>query len=120
MVRRSSNILAVNDPVVAAAMRYIHEHDHEAVGVKELEAVAGGMSLRNLHRRFVSLLGYGPGEAAICARIERAKHLLAATALSVEEIARRCGWSNGRTLSSLFQQRIGQTPRQFRAQEATR
>lgn len=114
VVRQSSDITVSDDPVLSVALQYIHEHAHEGVGTKQLAGISAGVSVRTLHRRFIKLIGHGPGEELIRARMARAKELLASTDLTVEEIALRCGWSNGRTLSSLFRRRTGETPKSFR------
>ena len=47
-------------------------------------------------------------------RLEEAKRLLLASDHSIEEIARRCGFSSQKYFSRVFHKQLGQTPSQFR------
>jgi LacI family transcriptional regulator len=69
VARKSSDLLAVNHPGVARSLRFIREHSHEPISVKDLVGVAA-MSRRGLHKAFQEQLGRPPGgctnHSALC------------------------------------------------------
>ena len=75
ITRKSSDLLAVNHKGVANSLRFIWEHCHEPISVKDLVGVAA-MSRRGLHKAFLENLGRTPGQELQRMRIERAKRLL--------------------------------------------
>jgi LacI family transcriptional regulator len=48
-------------------------------------------------------------------RLDRAKHLLATTDLTVPKVAAACGFSTGHYLATVFRQETGITPLKYRA-----
>jgi LacI family transcriptional regulator len=118
VTRGSSDVLAINDAEVAAALRFIRQHAHETIQVRDvLNAVP--VSRRTLERRVRAILGRGVWEEIRRAHLERCKSLLADTDMSMSEVARHSGFSDQRQLSVVFRQETGITPtgyrRQFRA-----
>ena len=114
VTRQSSDVLAVEDPDVAAALRHIRRHAVEGLSVKQLlEAVA--VNRRTLERRFVSVLGHTPLEEIRRIRLERAKVLLQ-TDLPIYEVAARSGFATPEYLATSFLQATGTTPTAFRRQ----
>ena len=73
--RQSSDLLAVAHAGVARSLRFLWEHSHEPITVKDLVGVAA-MSRRSLHTAFLGHLGRTPGQELHRVRIERAKRLL--------------------------------------------
>lgn len=115
VARRSSDALAIDDPDVSAAVRYIREHACEPINVKQvLEEVP--LSRRVLESRFRNLLGRTPHEELLRCRIERARQLLMETELPVKAVAERVGVGNPEYLSVLFRRLTGCTPVAFRKQ----
>ena len=76
VVRKSSDILTIKHQGVANSLRFIWEHGHEPICIKDLVRVAA-MSRRGLHKAFLEHLGRTPGQELQRVRIERAKKLLA-------------------------------------------
>jgi LacI family transcriptional regulator len=112
VTRQSTDVLAVEDPDVAEALRYIRRHACEGLSVKQLlDAVA--VNRRTLERRFVSVLGHTPLEEIRRVRLERAKALLQ-TDLPVYDVARRSGFTTPEYLATSFAQATGVTPTEFR------
>ena len=72
IVRKSSDLVAVNHPGVAKSLRFMWEHCHEPIGVNDL-ARAAAMSVRNFYKTFVENIGRPPGNELHRIRIERAK-----------------------------------------------
>ena len=112
--RQSSEILAVDDPELRTALRYIREHAAEAIRVKDI-LVATGIPRRALERRFRSLLGSSPGEELVKIRISMAKRFLAESEDSVAAIAEKCGFNSLPYMSEVFGKKTGHSPLAYRA-----
>jgi len=113
VVRKSSDLLAVPHPGVARSLRFIWEHSHEPISVKDLVGVAA-MSRRALHKAFVEHLGRTPGQELHRVRIERARKLLAETDDKLDVIARACGYQSTNSFCVAFKNATGMSPKQFR------
>jgi len=113
--RKSSDLLAVRHPGVARSVRFIWEHCHEPIGVKDLVGVAA-MSRRGLHNAFLEHLGRTPGEELHRVRIERARKLLTESDLKIEVLAGMCGYQSANSFCVAFKQATGVSPKQFRDQ----
>jgi LacI family transcriptional regulator len=111
--RQSTDVVAVTDVRVAAAVRFIREHVERGIDVSDvLRAVP--MSRTLLERRFKQLLGHTPHEHIQRVRLERVKALLATTELAVGAIAERVGIEHAEYLSVAFRRATGLTPRAYR------
>ncbi|HEY7157858.1 MAG TPA: DNA-binding transcriptional regulator [Gemmataceae bacterium] len=111
--RRSSDVVAVADPDVAAAICFIREQGHRPLTAKEvLRAVP--LSRRSLERRFRRALGRTLLEEIHRDHVERARRLLAETDLPMPVVASRSGFSDARQLSVRFRQATGLTPTTYR------
>jgi len=114
VTRQSTDVLAVDDADVAAALRHIRQHAVEGLSVKQLlDEVA--VNRRTLERRFVSVLGHTPLEEIRRIRLERAKVLLQ-TDLPIYEVAQRCGFATPEYMATSFLQSTGMTPTAYRRQ----
>ncbi len=113
VVRRSSDLLAVDHAGVARSLRFIWEHSHEPISVKDLVGVAA-MSRRGLHKAFLEHVGRTPGEELHRVRIDRAKQLLAQSARKIETLAKECGYQSANSFCVAFKQATGLSPSQFR------
>ncbi|MFU8780944.1 MAG: substrate-binding domain-containing protein [Kiritimatiellia bacterium] len=111
--RRSTDILAVGDLVVAKALRFIWEHMRENIGVQNV-ADAVGLSARQLERRFLQSLGITVNQKLVQRRLDEVKHLLRTTELSVTDIAPRAGFLSPRHLHRSFLREVGVSPIQYR------
>jgi LacI family transcriptional regulator len=113
VARQSTNLLAIEDADVVAAVRYIREHIHQHITVRHLlEAVP--VNRRYLERKFKEALGRTPLQEIRRARLEKAKELLSNTDLSMPAVARRSGFPNPERLANVFHAMTGTTPTQFR------
>ena len=74
------------------------------------------MSSRHLSRLFKDHTGYTVQHFREQLRIEHGEKLLLHTEMSVKEIAVRCGFSNSRQFSRLWQKRMGRTPGAYRSE----
>ena len=67
-----------------------------------------------LHMLFQNNLGMPPQEFLIRFRVSRAKELLRFTEMSVEEVAKACGYEDALTFSKAFKKVIGVPPSIYR------
>ena len=117
-VRQSTDILAVDDPQIAKALRFIREHACEHIGVEQVLQHCP-MARRTMEMRFRRLLGRTPRQEIVRVQVNRAKELLVGTALPVSEIAERAGFEP-EYVGIVFKQETGLTPSEFRKQFGVR
>ena len=117
VARQSSDLLAVDHGGVARSLRFIWEHSHEPISVKDLVGVAA-MSRRGLHKAFLEHLGRTPGQELHRVRIERAKKLLGESNHKIETLAGMCGYQSANSFCVAFKQTTGMSPKQFREKRA--
>ena len=109
IVRKSSDLVAVNHPGLARGLRFMWDHCHEPIGVSDLAQVAS-MSLRSFHATFVQHLGRPPGVELHRLRIEKAKRLLLEGNDKLEFIADMCGFQSLNSFWVAFKRATSQTP----------
>jgi LacI family transcriptional regulator len=113
VARRSTDALAIDDPDVSTAVRFIRENACLGIDVTHvLRAVP--LSRRVLEGRFRRLLGRTPHQEIMRCRIEHIKELLRATDLPLKAIAARVGIPHLEYLSVAFKRALGQTPTAYR------
>jgi LacI family transcriptional regulator len=113
VARKSSDILTISHKGVAKSLRYIWEHSHEPIGVKNLVGVAA-MSRRGLHKAFLEHLGRTPGQELQRVRIEHAKKLLTQSGHKIETLAGMCGYKSTNSFCIAFKRATGMSAKQFR------
>lgn len=113
IARHSSDLLAINHPGVARALRHLAEHFHEPIGVEDLVRVAA-MSRRGLHQAFMTQLGRPPGGELQRVRIEHAKTLLTRGTEKLETIAAQSGYQSANSFWFAFKQATGISPKAYR------
>lgn len=118
VARGSTDVLAVRDPDVLQALKYIRSHACEPIGVKNLLDVIP-LSRRSLEARFIKVLGRTPHEQILLCRVERAKQLLHDTDLPIKTIAHMVGTGTPEYLSVLFRRVIGSSPSEYRETRKT-
>lgn len=117
--RRSTDAIAVADPDVAAALRFIRDRCVEPIGVIDVLRQVP-LSRRALEARFVRSVGRTPHGEIVRCRVERAVHLLKTTDLSVKAVAARVGAATPEYLSVIFRRVLGSPPSAFRRRTAGR
>ncbi|HAU38978.1 MAG TPA: XylR family transcriptional regulator [Phycisphaerales bacterium] len=111
--RRSSDILAIDDPIVSQAVLYIRAHSNQPIQVSDvLENVL--VSRRSLERRFLRVLNRTPAQEIRMAHLSRAKELLVGTNIPISEVAQQAGFTQAGHLSTAFREEMGMTPTEFR------
>src|SRR5262245_66284579 len=83
-----------------------------------VSAVARASGLTPFHfiRLFKAIFGETPHQYRSRAQIEKAKHLLILTDLSVTEVCMEVGFSSLGSFSTLFSRRVGMSPVEFQRQ----
>ncbi len=111
--RASTQVLAINDPVVRRAVLFIRENYARPFGVPDV-AEHAATNRRTLERAFRRHLHRTVSEEIASCRIRHARELLAGTSLSIVEIASKTGFGNNKYLFHIFRKSTGMTPRQYR------
>jgi LacI family transcriptional regulator len=112
--RQSTDVVAVADVKVAAALKFIRLHACEGMDVGDvLRAVP--MSRTRLEQKFKALLGHSPHRQLVQQRIARAKHLLAESKIAISEVAEQAGFDNASYLSVAFRRETGLSPFAYRS-----
>jgi LacI family transcriptional regulator len=112
--RQSSDVLAIDDAIVAAAVRFIRERACQGCGMKDLLRHVP-MSRSLLERRFRRYLGRSPQAEIRAVQLKRVKQLLTESDLSLDHIAPLAGYSHPEYMSVVFKRETGQTPGQYRS-----
>ena len=113
VTRRSTDIIAVKDPIVARAVSFIAAHAAEPIDVGDVVR-ASGSSRRYLERRFNTLLGRTPKQEILRVRVGTAKRILSQTMLLMPEVASASGFTDSKMLSAIFSRDVGMTPSEYR------
>ena len=112
--RRSSDTVAVEDPLVAEAIQYMRQHVGEHFGVEELLEQLP-LSRRSLEYRFRSSLGRSPYDYLNQIRVDKAKRLLSDPhRSSLTKIAMDCGFGDLRRFRIVFQRLVSANPAEYR------
>lgn len=114
-VRASTQALAVEDPNLRTAIRYLRDHYAEKISMPAV-AQKAGLSLRNLQRRFQQQLGHTPQTELQHIRINRVKELLRQTNITLDDIAGQTGYLSANYLCEHFRRATGQSPGTYRQQ----
>lgn len=117
VVRQSSDIVAVEDPRIATALRFIRQHATESIDVPRVAREAA-LSRTVLERRMKALIGRSPGEEINRIRFAAVEKLLTQTDLTLDAIAARCGFAHPQYMAEAFRKRNGMTPGEFRKRRA--
>lgn len=113
VTRLSTNILAIEDRLVAAAVRFIREHACDGINVADVvEHVSVCRSL--LQKRFHAALKRTVHDEIIRVRLDRAKELLGETDMPLPLIAEKAGFRHAEYMGAVFKARLGVSPGRFR------
>ena len=112
--RQSSDVLAIDDPLVVAAVQFIRERT--CTGIKVQDVVRElSTSRRILDARFAARIGHTPHEEIARQQFRRVEQLLAETDLPLTKIAERCGFRHAEYMTVAFGRRHGMPPSRWRA-----
>lgn len=86
---------------------------HEPIQLRDM-ADQESMSVRTFTRRFREEAGISPGQWLTRQRVERARHLLESTDLSVDQVARDAGFGTAQSMRQHLQAALGVPPTAYR------
>ncbi|MEH1778744.1 MAG: AraC family transcriptional regulator [Nostoc sp.] len=91
---------------------YIHDYLYQDLKLIELSAIAQ-LSPYYFLRLFKQRMGITPHQYILQRRIEKAKHLLKQSNLSIADIATQTGFSDQSHLTRCFKRQVGVTPKEL-------
>ncbi|MCX8108477.1 MAG: DNA-binding transcriptional regulator [Verrucomicrobiae bacterium] len=113
VTRRSTDILAVVDRHVAAALRFIRDHAREMIGVPDV-AKSAGVSRRSLEKRFQATLRRSVLSEIRRVRVNQICRMLVETNQPISEIALALGFTGPEHIARYFRREMGTTPLAYR------
>ncbi|QDT63141.1 XylR family transcriptional regulator [Calycomorphotria hydatis] len=113
ITRQSSDIIAVEDPFLARALRLIQARACDGLRVDDILSEVP-VSRSSLERGFRKLLGRSPNEEIVRVRLERSRELLLDTSLTLDDIARKTGFVTPQYFSNVFKKSFRESPGAYR------
>jgi len=114
VTRKSTDILAMRDKNVAAALNYIRKYACQGITVDQVLERAF-MSRSQLEHKFRRFVGRSPQKEIRHAQVEKISELLSATDMPLKEIAAEAGFVHVEYMCVVFKRVTGETPGAFRA-----
>ncbi|MFD8572164.1 GlxA family transcriptional regulator [Streptomyces sp. NPDC059639] len=96
-----------------AARAWALAHLHEPIQLRDM-AEQEAMSVRTFTRRFREEAGVSPGQWLTRQRVERARHLLESSSLSIDQVAAESGFGTAQSMRQHLQSALGVTPTTYR------
>lgn len=115
VVRASSDLVAVEDPVVARALAWMRRHAADRTPLKVLLGELP-VSARGFTDRFRAVVGRSPRDELFRLRVELARTRLLTTNQTMFRIAAECGFADTERLTTTFKRHTGMTPAAYRRQ----
>jgi LacI family transcriptional regulator len=117
IVRQSSEVLAVPDPDLSKALKYIAEHySRQSISVQEVVRHVD-ITRRRLYSLFEEHLGRPIHAEILRRRLDLARRLLLTTRQKLYAIARSCGFQGAQQLTRVFTRELGIPPSRYRQRE---
>lgn len=114
-VRQSTDILAIHDPEIQMALRFIRDNADHSIAVPDV-VEATTQSRRGLEYRFKGVLGRSINKVIRSERAERVARMLIETNSSVSQIAYELDFTDIEHISRFFSSVKGISPTAFRKQ----
>ena len=111
--RQSTDVLAIDDELVVAAVRHVRDQASRGLRVAGLVR-ALGTTRRVLESRFTKRVGHTPHEEILRVQFRRIEQLLRETDLPLSEIAARSGFRHAEYMTVAFARRHGMPPSVWR------
>jgi LacI family transcriptional regulator len=118
VTRRSSDVLAQRDRMVAGALQFIRDNAARPIGVSDVIGLTD-LARTSVERRFRQATGRSILEEITRRRLERARRLLAETDLPMQRVAAIAGFSQLRAMNRAFHTHQRCTPWQYRKNSRT-
>jgi LacI family transcriptional regulator len=111
--RQSTDSAATSDWHVSQALRFIHGHATRNISVADV-VVQTHVSRRFLEKQFQAVVGRSLHDEILRIRLETSQRLLTTTAMPLKEVATRSGFRRADYLSSVFREKLGLSPSEYR------
>ncbi len=113
IVRKSTDVTAIPDRAVAAALYYIRENASRGISVDEvLQEVR--LSRSTLERRFTKYVGRSPKNEILRVQLRHVKQFLTETDYPLAKVARLSGFKHVENMCHFFKAKTSETPGQYR------
>lgn len=113
--RRSTDVTAISDWLIADSVRFIREHACDGLSVEKLVSEFG-ISRSVFYERFLNAMNRTPHQEILRVQLDRTKSLLTGTDLSMEKIAELAGFQHPANMSATFKRELGINPSVYRKQ----
>ncbi len=117
--RQSTSVTAVEDPIVAQALRFIREHACDPCTVTDVLRELP-VARRWLEKQFKTYLGRTPHDEIIRVRMVTARRLLLEPDFTIPHVAQLCGFSCVQTFTKAFRDTVDITPAAYRRNRLNR
>jgi LacI family transcriptional regulator len=111
--RQSTDILKIQDELVAKALRFIRDHASDPITVSQVTD-ALFCNRRVLEKKFRREVGRTLHEEIRRSRIQRACKLLRESDMLIEVLAESCGYGSRERFNAAFRRETGKTPSAYR------
>lgn len=102
-----------SDSLITRAVNWININYASDISLSELCELLY-ITPSHFSRSFRREIGISPVEYLSNVRLEHAMHMLTTTDMSINEIARSCGFANGNYFAKAFKRRLGFTPSDYK------
>jgi len=113
VTRQSTDSLAIKDPVLVKALKYIRENAGQLIKIDDVCRHAG-VSRRLLERHFQNGMQRTPAAEIRRVHLERAKLLLAETDKPIPDISDASGFGSPEYMAQIFRLELDTTPLKYR------
>jgi len=113
--RQSTDVTAVDDPNVVVALQMIRRQACDGLKVGEILKEIP-LSRRQLELRFKKLVGHTLHEEILRVKFMYAQRLVAQSEMALGTIAHRAGFAHASHMGEVFQNKLGVSPSEYRAQ----
>ncbi len=113
VTRQSTDLVACEDPRIAAAVQLIRQQAHNYLKVSDIEKHLG-ISRSLLNRLFKQVVGRSPKQEILRIQIETAKRMLVDSDTPVYAICEHVGFRETKYFIAVFRKFTGMTPRAYR------
>ena len=113
VVRRSTDMLAIDDPDLRRALRLIRAKACDGISADEVARVTN-LSRRSLDRQFTRAFGRSIHDEIVRTKLLAARRLLADTDLKLAAVAVRCHFAHAAQFCNVFKKAFAVTPTEHR------
>ncbi len=111
--RQATDVVAIEDQTIAAALRFIRENACDGISVDDVLNTVP-ISRSSLERKMRKYLNRSPQQEIRSVQVKRAQQLLSETDLPMDRIAGMCGFQHPEYMHVVFRRELNLTPGSFR------